>query len=72
MKAWSWKLEAGKSEVEKSKLKSQGSQIQTIRSSALKHNIASVCFSLVFCRDCRDICRGTLHFTVETVGTEIF
>ena len=32
--------------------------------------LALLCFSLVFCRDRRDICRGTLHFTVETVGTK--
>jgi len=36
------------------------------------HNNAMLCFSSVFCRDCRDRCRGRVHFTVETVGTEIF
>ena len=36
------------------------------------HKIAVSCLSLVVCRDCRDICRGTIHFTVGTVGTQLF
>ena len=36
------------------------------------NDISFLCVGSVFRRDCRDICRGTLHFTVETVGTHFF
>jgi len=57
LKAWSWRLEAGSW-----KLKSRNREL---------NEIALLCFGPVLCRDCRDIRRGTLHFTVETVGTKV-